>query len=216
NKSKMSNVCPATNLLCHWHRLGFQTDVSGKIPVKNLIKTFASGKTEKLVLSCLGDLGLPNDKGGLIEHKDFTYEKFFTMYLTICPRTDIDELYRQITKGEVINMQQMITYMNEIQRDPELNQVTYPMYDEKRCTQIINDHEPEQENIDKKQFSKAGLLDFLMSDENAPVFLDRLDIYQDMTQSLSHYYHNSSHNTYLSGKQFGAKSNAEMYRQSLL
>ncbi|CAL4093846.1 unnamed protein product, partial [Meganyctiphanes norvegica] len=44
NKSKMSNVCPATNLLCHWHRLGFQTDVSGKIPVKNLIKTFASGK----------------------------------------------------------------------------------------------------------------------------------------------------------------------------
>uniref|UniRef100_A0A182U167 Phosphoinositide phospholipase C n=1 Tax=Anopheles melas TaxID=34690 RepID=A0A182U167_9DIPT len=55
-----------------------------------------------------------------------------------------------------------------------------------------------------------------MSDENAPVFLDRLDIYMDMDQPLSHYYINSSHNTYLSGRQFGGKSSVEMYRQTLL
>ncbi|KAJ8967860.1 hypothetical protein NQ317_017627 [Molorchus minor] len=55
-----------------------------------------------------------------------------------------------------------------------------------------------------------------MSDENAPVFLDRLDIYMDMDQSLCAYYINSSHNTYLSGRQFGGKSSVEMYRQVLL
>jgi phosphatidylinositol phospholipase C beta len=55
-----------------------------------------------------------------------------------------------------------------------------------------------------------------MSDENAPVFLDRLDIYMDMDQPLSHYYINSSHNTYLTGRQFGGKSSVEMYRQVLL
>lgn len=55
-----------------------------------------------------------------------------------------------------------------------------------------------------------------MSDENAPVFLDRLDIYMEMDQPLSHYYINSSHNTYLSGRQFGGKSAVEMYRQVLL
>lgn len=55
-----------------------------------------------------------------------------------------------------------------------------------------------------------------MSDENAPVFLDRLDIYMEMDQPLAHYYINSSHNTYLSGRQFGGKSSVEMYRQVLL
>ena len=56
----------------------------------------------------------------------------------------------------------------------------------------------------------------MLSDENAPVFLDRLDIYQDMDQPMPHYYVNSSHNTYLTGRQFGGKSSVEIYRQVLL
>lgn len=64
--------------------------------------------------------------------------------------------------------------------------------------------------------SLDGFCRYLMSDENAPVFLDRLDIYMDMDQPLSHYYINSSHNTYLSGRQFGGRSSVEMYRQTLL
>ena len=67
-----------------------------------------------------------------------------------------------------------------------------------------------------ERFTKEGFTRFLMSDDNAPVFLDRLDIYQDMDQPMSHYYINSSHNTYLSGRQFGGKSSVEMYRQVLL
>jgi phosphatidylinositol phospholipase C beta len=66
------------------------------------------------------------------------------------------------------------------------------------------------------KLTKDGLIRYLMSDENAPVFLDRLDIYMDMDQPLSHYYINSSHNTYLTGRQFGGKSSVEMYRQVLL
>lgn len=64
--------------------------------------------------------------------------------------------------------------------------------------------------------SLAGFLRYLMSDENAPVFLDRIELHQDMDQPLAHYFINSSHNTYLTGRQFGGRSSVEMYRQCLL
>jgi len=66
------------------------------------------------------------------------------------------------------------------------------------------------------QLSLDGFKRYLMSDENAPEFLDRLDFYMEMDQPLAHYYINSSHNTYLSGRQIGGKSSVEMYRQTLL
>lgn len=67
-----------------------------------------------------------------------------------------------------------------------------------------------------EKLTKDGFIRYLMSDENAPVFLDKLEEWMDMDQPLSHYYINSSHNTYLSGRQIGGKSTVEMYRQVLL
>jgi len=68
-------------------------------------------------------------------------------------------------------------------------------------------------NSNLELFSKEGFTKYLMSDENAPILLDRLDIYQDMEQPLCSYYVNSSHNSYLTGRQFGGKSSVEIYRQ---
>ncbi|KAI4483437.1 hypothetical protein M0802_013387 [Mischocyttarus mexicanus] len=67
-----------------------------------------------------------------------------------------------------------------------------------------------------ERLTKDGFIRYLMSDENAPVFLDKLEEWMDMDQPLAHYYINSSHNTYLSGRQIGGKSTVEMYRQVLL
>ena len=64
--------------------------------------------------------------------------------------------------------------------------------------------------------SSDGFCQYLMSDENAPVFLDKLEEYQEMDQPLAHYLISSSHNTYLTGRQFGGRSSVEMYRQALL
>ena len=92
----------------------------------------------------------------------------------------------------------------------------YPLYDEKRAKEIIKTYEPNEQLAAEATISQDGLIRYLMSDENAPVFLDRLEVNMDLDQPLSHYYINSSHNTYLSGRQFGGKSSVEMYRQVLL
>ncbi|XP_031629124.1 1-phosphatidylinositol 4,5-bisphosphate phosphodiesterase isoform X4 [Contarinia nasturtii] len=218
HNNKINNVCIRTNLMKHWMRLGFLVDAKGRVPVKVVARTFASGKTEKMVYQCLSELGLPSGKNDTMDKDDFTFDKFYALYHKICPRNDIEELFRSITQGkaEFINIDQFINFLNEKQRDPRLNEILYPLYDEKRAQEIIGTYEQDEESKSKKLLSKDGFVRYLMSDENAPVFLDRLDLYMDMDCPLSHYYINSSHNTYLSGRQFGGKSSVEMYRQTLL
>ena len=218
NNNKANNVCPMTCLKKHWMRLGFLSDDEGKIPVRSVCKTFASGKAEKLIYQCMKEVGLPYEKGYHIDPQDWTFEKFYQLYHKICPRSDIEELFNSITqaKSEYIELKQLVEFLNEKQRDPRLNEILYPLYDDKRAREIISLYEPDVELGKEGKISQDGLIRYLMSDENAPVLLDRLDTTMDMDQPLAHYYINSSHNTYLSGRQFGGKSSVEMYRQVLL
>uniref|UniRef100_A0A673BKW9 1-phosphatidylinositol 4,5-bisphosphate phosphodiesterase n=1 Tax=Sphaeramia orbicularis TaxID=375764 RepID=A0A673BKW9_9TELE len=187
---KANNVCPMTCLKKHWMRMCFLTNVNGKIPVRGITRTFASGKTEKGIFQALKDLGLPSGKNDEIEPSDFTFDIFYALTQKICPRTDIEELFKKI--------------------------ILVPFYDPKRAMQIIEKYERDEDLKKKGHMSSDGFCRYLMSDENAPVFLDRLELYQDMDQSLAHYFISSSHNTYLTGRQFGGKSSVEMYRQVLL
>lgn len=218
NNNKANNICPMTSLRKHWMKLCYSMDPDGKIPVRRISQTFASGKTEKLVYQCLGEIGLPNDKNDVIDPRDFTFDKFYQIYHKLCPRNDIEELFQSLTQGktDTLSIEQFIIFLNQRQRDPRLNEILYPLYEEKRAKEIILSYEQNEENCKEYKISQDGIIRYLMSDENAPVLLDHLDIYMDMDQPLSHYYINSSHNTYLSGRQFGGKSSVEMYRQVLL
>lgn len=104
-------------------RLGMLVDPKGKVPVKVIARTFASGKTEKMVYQCLADLNLPSGKvqwtqhlkknnyiiyaiylimillifqNDTIEPSDFTFDKFYELYHKICPRNDIEELFQSM------------------------------------------------------------------------------------------------------------------------
>ncbi|TMS11983.1 1-phosphatidylinositol 4,5-bisphosphate phosphodiesterase beta-4 [Larimichthys crocea] len=215
---KANNVCPMTCLKKHWMRMCFLTNVNGKIPVRGITRTFASGKTEKGIFQALKDLGLPSGKNDEIEPSDFTFDIFYALTQKICPRTDIEELFKNINgnKTDYLTVDQLVSFLNENQRDPRLNEILFPFYDPKRAMQIIEKYERDEELKKKGHMSSDGFCRYLMSDENAPVFLDRLELYQEMDQSLAHYFISSSHNTYLTGRQFGGKSSVEMYRQVLL
>ncbi|XP_033931726.1 1-phosphatidylinositol 4,5-bisphosphate phosphodiesterase beta-4-like isoform X2 [Pseudochaenichthys georgianus] len=215
---KANNVCPMTCLKKHWMRMCFLTNVNGKIPVRGITRTFASGKTEKGIFQALKDLGLPSGKNDEIEPSDFTFDIFYALTQKICPRTDIEELFKKINGKETdyLTVDQLVSFLNENQRDPRLNEILFPFYDPKRAMQIVEKYERDEELKKKGQMSSDGFCRYLMSDENAPVFLDRLQLYQEMDQPLAHYFISSSHNTYLTGRQFGGKSSVEMYRQVLL
>ncbi|GIX88481.1 1-phosphatidylinositol 4,5-bisphosphate phosphodiesterase classes I and II [Caerostris extrusa] len=64
--------------------------------------------------------------------------------------------------------------------------------------------------------SVDGFLRYLMGAENVIVAPEKFDLNLDMDQPLSHYFINSSHNTYLTGHQLTGKSSVEIYRQCLL
>ncbi|XP_071832263.1 1-phosphatidylinositol 4,5-bisphosphate phosphodiesterase beta-4-like isoform X3 [Apostichopus japonicus] len=219
---KANNVCPMTCLMKHWMKICFQVNSSSKIPVRNLLRTFAAGKASKqsVIINALEQLQLPSGKNEEIDPADFPFEKFYKMYHTVCKRTDIQELYRDIKSNkqnaEGLTVAELVEFLNEKQRDPRLNEILFPFYTRARVLQIIQRYEQDEDLVAKELLSQDGFCRYLMSDENAPVFLDRLYLYQDMDQPLSHYFINSSHNTYLIGRQFGGKSSVEMYRQVLL
>lgn len=60
--TKYSHLVYVVTVYFSWMRLGFMTAPNGKVPVKVIARTFASGKTEKFVYQCLSDLELPSDK----------------------------------------------------------------------------------------------------------------------------------------------------------
>uniref|UniRef100_A0A672RQD5 1-phosphatidylinositol 4,5-bisphosphate phosphodiesterase n=1 Tax=Sinocyclocheilus grahami TaxID=75366 RepID=A0A672RQD5_SINGR len=194
------------------------SNVNGKIPVRGITRTFGSGKTEKGIFQALKELGLPSGKNDEIEHSAFTFDIFYALTQKICPRTDIEELFKKINgdKSDYLTVEQLVSFLNENQRDPRLNEILFPFYEAKRVMQIIEKYERDADLKKKGHMSSDGFCRYLMSDENAPVFLDRLDLCQEMEHPLAHYFISSSHNTYLTGRQFGGKSSVEMYRQVLL
>ena len=53
--------------------------------------------------------------------------------------------FRTQGKADSINLEQFINFLNEKQRDPRLNEILYPLYDEKRAAEIITTYEQNEE-----------------------------------------------------------------------
>lgn len=65
---------------------------------------------------------------------------------------------------------------------------------------IVSKHIPSLSLSLSDQISLQAFSRYLEGEENSIVPPERLDIIDDMNQPLSHYFINSSHNTYLTGE----------------
>ena len=74
--------------------------------------------------------------------------------------------YRTQGKADTINLDQLITFLNEKQRDPTLNEILYPLYDEKRATEIINDYEKSESIRSQSEYcmKMREILEFIIND----------------------------------------------------
>ncbi|XP_036222649.2 1-phosphatidylinositol 4,5-bisphosphate phosphodiesterase classes I and II isoform X2 [Bactrocera oleae] len=201
-------------------KLCLQVDKSGKIPVKNIMKMFAQNKEDrKRVEKALDMSGLPSGKIETLSLPKFHFEDFFNLYKNLAQRSEVEKIFDGIvgnSKRKCMCIAQLVEFLNKTQRDPRLNEILYPYANATRAKEIIQEYEPNKFNAQKNQLSLDGFLRYLMSDDNPIVAPSKLDLCDDMDQPLSHYFVNSSHNTYLIGHQLTGKSSVEIYRQCLL
>ncbi|KAH8353319.1 hypothetical protein KR084_010264 [Drosophila pseudotakahashii] len=201
-------------------KLCLQVDKSGRIPVKNIIKLFAQNKEDrKRVEKALDVTGLPSGKVDSISVSKFQFEDFYNLYKYLTQRSEVERLFDSIvgnSKRKCMSIAQLVEFLNKTQRDPRLNEILYPYANPARAKELIQQYEPNKFNAQKGQLSQDGFLRYLMGDDNPIMAPNKLDLCDDMDQPMSHYFINSSHNTYLTGHQLTGKSSVEIYRQCLL
>ncbi|NWY48602.1 PLCB2 phosphodiesterase, partial [Sylvia atricapilla] len=197
-------------------KLKLQLNEEGKIPVRNIFQMFPADK--KRVEEALNACHLPNGKNDAINPEDFPETVYKTFLMNLCPRPEIDEIFtsHHLKAKPYMTKEHLAKFINKKQRDTRLNDILFPPAKPEQVQSLIEKYEPSGFNIQRGQLSPEGMVWFLCGPENNLIVLDKLMLYQDMSQPLSHYYINSSHNTYLTAGQFSGTSSPEMYRQTLL
>nr|XP_039247876.1 1-phosphatidylinositol 4,5-bisphosphate phosphodiesterase beta-1-like isoform X6 [Styela clava] len=198
-------------------KLKYETNQFGQIPVRKCIRMF--GGNPKRAESALHNVGLTTKgrKDETIDPDEFPLIAFKKVLQLTCQRPELDKVFTQLgAKRMALSLEQMKRFVNTDQRDPRLNEILYPFMTDEQVEALIIKYEPNHHLSKRSQLSLEGLDAYLQSDENLCVSSSKYGLYQDMNQPISHYFINSSHNTYLTGNQYKSRSTAEIYRQCLM
>uniref|UniRef100_A0A3B5L2E2 Phosphoinositide phospholipase C n=1 Tax=Xiphophorus couchianus TaxID=32473 RepID=A0A3B5L2E2_9TELE len=155
-----------------------------------------------------------------IKTEDLTWEVFLKFLDNLCIRPELQSIFEEWYFGArrkpFISLDQFLEFLNDKQRDSRLNEVLYPPLKRDQVRQVMEKFESNLSQLERDQLSLQGFSRFLNSEENNSLPLENLDLFDDMTHPLAHYFINSSHNTYLTVGQLTGASSVEMYRQVLL
>uniref|UniRef100_A0A8C2KA31 1-phosphatidylinositol 4,5-bisphosphate phosphodiesterase n=1 Tax=Cyprinus carpio TaxID=7962 RepID=A0A8C2KA31_CYPCA len=197
-------------------RLKLQTNQEGRIPVKNIFRMFSTDR--KRVETALESCNLPAGRSDSVPLEDLTPDVYKSFINNLCPRSEINQIFADLgaKSRSYLTVDQMTEFINNKQRDPRLNEILYPPLKPEQTQLLMEKFEPSAAGIQKGQISVEGFARYLISEENSVIPPEKLDQSEDMSFPLSHYFINSSHNTYLTAGQLAGSSSVEMYRQTLL
>uniref|UniRef100_A0A671Q3K4 1-phosphatidylinositol 4,5-bisphosphate phosphodiesterase n=1 Tax=Sinocyclocheilus anshuiensis TaxID=1608454 RepID=A0A671Q3K4_9TELE len=190
-------------------KLKLQVNQDGKIPIHIFILINS-------IIVIHSFIHFPQVEG--IKPDDFTWEMFQNFLNKLSPRPEVERIFVELgSKGKpFLSLDQLMDFINRKQRDSRLNEVLYPPLKRDQVHQLMERYETNASQLERDQISLMGFTKYLGGEENSLVPPERLDIIDDMNQPLSHYFINSSHNTYLTVGQLTGTSSVEMYRQVLL
>ncbi|XP_038635780.1 inactive phospholipase C-like protein 2 isoform X1 [Scyliorhinus canicula] len=179
----------------------------GHIPLARavqLIKGLSPGmKTTKAELK-FKELQKAKDQLGT----EVTLEIFTEVYCELCTRPEVFFLLVQFSSNkEYLDSKDFMSFLDAEQG---VEGVT-----EDACLEIIRKYEPSQQGQEKGFLSIDGFTNYLLSLDCHIFDLQHENVCQDMTQPLSHYYINASHNACLLEDHFWGSSDINGYIRAL-
>ncbi|XP_029370622.1 inactive phospholipase C-like protein 2 isoform X2 [Echeneis naucrates] len=137
-----------------------------------------------------------------------TKQDFIEVFHDFCTRPEIYFLLVQFSSNkEYLDTKDLMRFLEAEQGMAQVSEET--------SLKLIQSHEPSEEGRQQGYLSLDGFTSYLTSAECHLFDWEHKTVCQDMSQPLSHYYINSSHNTYLIEDQFRGPSDISGYIRAL-
>eukprot|EP00123_Amoebidium_parasiticum_P018148 comp24118_c0_seq1/m.43686 comp24118_c0_seq1/g.43686 ORF comp24118_c0_seq1/g.43686 comp24118_c0_seq1/m.43686 type:complete len:1454 (-) comp24118_c0_seq1:942-5303(-) len=172
----------------------------------------------KKIKQTMKDL-LPEDNksSGTVKEVQYDFDAWSTFYGYLMKIKEVEDLFKKYSVDRskpgatkvkrVMTLAKFKDFLTEVQKDERANDQQWILGAMNMYRRDGGDAEP--------VFDLHAFQSFLMSRHNEAFNSKCETVYQDMTQPLTHYLTNSSHNTYLMGDQLRSESSPEAYVRAL-
>ncbi|XP_029968482.1 1-phosphatidylinositol 4,5-bisphosphate phosphodiesterase delta-4 [Salarias fasciatus] len=135
-------------------------------------------------------------------------EEFVLFYKMLTQRDEVWKVFQDYSgDGEKLMLEELESFLKIEQHEGEQSG--------RRAKELIGRYEPSETAIKQEAMSLDGFQMYLCSQEGSIFRPELLELQQDMSRPLSHYFISSSHNTYLLEDQLRGHSSVEAYIQAL-
>ncbi|MEQ2270435.1 1-phosphatidylinositol 4,5-bisphosphate phosphodiesterase delta-4 [Xenotaenia resolanae] len=135
-------------------------------------------------------------------------EQFVHFYKMLTQRDEVWKVFQDYSgDGEKLTLEELENFLRLEQGEGDQSS--------QHALELIQCYEPSETAVNQSSMSQEGFEMYLCSQEGSIFKPELLELHQDMSQPLSHYFISSSHNTYLLEDQLRGQSSLEAYIQAL-